>query len=207
MKNYGLVLLFVSLTPCFAQEPVTKECQEDANRRERMAELENLIVDLINRGKLDAVEAAVKEIAEKQINEIYKMIQNGDAAAVELAIAKGFDVNSKNSSGFTPLTTALIEYKRGAIFLEEENASVKEVVDLLLKSGANPNTPYVWVEAAESAVPVEIGISSCDETMVQMLLKAGADISLVKDMRKSVSHCSEQQKTNIFVLLLEHRKS
>lgn len=218
MKKY-IFFSFLLLAPisCFGVEPGTEKLQEDANREERMSNLESLIVNLINAGKLDQVEAAVKEVAERPIKEMCKAINNNDVAAVAVAIAKGFDVNYTDASGETLLHKALngtrncCSSARGLVSSFFEKASIGHnlayndsklgMINLLLRLGANPNA--MRISESPEKTPLDQAVASCDDRIIEALLVAKADVSGV-DVDKLNVGCNDRER---IIKLLEQHKS
>lgn len=180
MKNCVLALLLVLPATCFSVE------KDKDNKSEKLKE------------------ARVAELVDK-------MITVSNVQGVETALALGFDVNKS-----APLNHATVLHKalyaaQGCLrptvvqnlFDSACTKDTRDMIALLLKAKANPNTPRYVKE--EVQFPLSLAVSTCDALIVEMLLAAGAHPALENESIASLlSGCSEKQVRNITTLLMKY---
>lgn len=99
---------------------------------------------------------------------------NGNLRVVKELLEHCVDINSRNNNGSTPLFLSVFH-------------GYKEIVELLLKKGANANIPFMIME--KPITPLFLVFQFMNLKIAKILLKYGADVNLVimKDGDKSLS--------------------
>lgn len=118
---------------------------------------------------------------------LYIYIANDDVNKIKDLLQQKINLNS---STFNP-----------PILEEAVNYGNKEVVELLLKHGANPN-----IENKDGSTPLYVASKSYknEKDIVELLLKYGADPNYYESGRASIIAASNNGHTDIVELLLKH---
>jgi len=171
-------------------------------------------------------------------------IANGRKTAVDVLLENGADVNVLNGYGETPLYLAVfigsLDVVRKMLQTyggnpntsspEDKNALVTacekcdvELVDMLLKHGADPNPLSVCCNLSECRLPLSIAVAAKGinhDDIILMLIKSGANVNAVNSEGKTalciatenaaISYCyqfTNKTKFSTVCLLLEHGAS
>eukprot|EP01128_Nolandella_sp_AFSM9_P007429 TRINITY_DN4068_c0_g1_i1.p1 TRINITY_DN4068_c0_g1~~TRINITY_DN4068_c0_g1_i1.p1 ORF type:complete len:338 (+),score=103.87 TRINITY_DN4068_c0_g1_i1:1084-2097(+) len=123
----------------------------------------------------------------QQASELWNSAVENDLAGVKKAIADGADVNTKDLKDVTPLLIA-VTHKN------------KQMIEFLLQSKANVNA------ASLSSSPLHEAVRQHDPSIVDIILKAGADVNIQTDGGKTPLHCAAQEEQpEIFDMLVAKR--
>lgn len=97
---------------------------------------------------------------QKQQNALHYAAIKGDTTAIELLLQNGFDINSTDSDGNTPLYFAIIH-------------PFPDCLKLLLDKGAKPNT-----QNSKGVTPLHFATKKSNTFAMELLMKAGANPNL-----------------------------
>ena len=161
---------------------------------------------------------------------------NSVKSVLDILLENKADVNAVNNAGETPLYKAA---SRGLLdivskMLQEYGGSLSkgpadgtplviacrqqnvEVVDVILKHGADPNlaTKY-WIRPnrySERKMPLHIAVSTDNSELVELLLKHGANIDITDDggntaLHHATDHYYQSSRYSRKVVALSHAKS
>lgn len=117
-------------------------------------------------------------IARMQREQLHSAAQSGDVELVKKLLLANYPVNRFDDLGKTPLHYAA----------DKEHF---EVVELLLKAGANVNAHD---ERVIGNTPLRDCIDTCSPEMVERLLRAGADPTIPGWMQITAVHSAMQRK-------------
>ncbi len=107
-----------------------------------------------------AIQNVCAECSETKINALVHACKNGHETCVEVLLANGANIESKDASGFTPLHLACLN-------------GHKACVDALLANGANTE-----VRNEKGVIPLHLACLKGHEACVQALLAKGANTEL-----------------------------
>lgn len=116
---------------------------------------------------------------------LHGAVMNGNLKDVEFVLNRGNDVNKLDQFGIPPLVYA-VQHQRGT-----------DVINLLLKRGANPNLP-----SCDGSLPLEYAVLLNDRQAVQLLMERGADPNLKIDEQMSPLELASSEGNRELVKLL-----
>lgn len=105
----------------------------------------------------------------KRFSPLHAAATSGKITLLKLFLEKGNDINAVTFDGLTPLFLAIYE--------EQVDA-----VRFLLEKGADPNLSKPSYNYPRSALPLALAISKSNRTIVELLIKHGADINAVDNI-------------------------
>jgi hypothetical protein len=105
------------------------------------------------------IEQQAKDPALKRRRELFALIEQGDRSGVLALLESGVDINSRNSSGWTPLMMAV----------ESGDA---EMVAMLLKNGSNPEAT-----SPKGQTALLLAMSQGDPVIVGELVRGGSKVN------------------------------
>jgi ankyrin repeat protein len=106
---------------------------------------------------------------------------NGDIAGMKLLINSGADVSALGDNGVTPLTCALVRYGDDEIKYEEV---CRILIQAMVAAGADLSVPSE-VPTGSGMTPLHLAIDLEAESVVQLLIENGAEISVLDTDRQS----------------------
>ncbi|MBX9692812.1 MAG: ankyrin repeat domain-containing protein [Cyanobacteria bacterium] len=110
-------------------------------------EQKNMITFLIDSG------ADPNALNQDGVSPLHRAVRTRSTAAVSALLAGGADIRVRNHNGSTPLHLAVLNTGRGGSGLAESKSEQREIVELLLSCGANPDdkdgqgkTVHQWIK-------------------------------------------------------------
>ena len=137
---------------------------------------------------IDLPEVKEVNLPKYSLDGFFSVIEKGNIDKVKKYLDHGYDLNIKNDSGETPLHLA-------------SEKGYKEIVELLLKKGADPNIKNVYAGLS----PLYLASVEGHKDIVELLLKYGANPNIKSDSEETPLHwASIEGYKEIVELLLNH---
>jgi hypothetical protein len=135
----------------------------------------------IERAKIDELESA-GDIEDGKLLHIAAL--TGQILFVEYFISKGADVNAISAKGLSVLGSAV---GAGWVSSRKPDECVLEIVEFLLKNGADPNLSRVSITPLQRVMSTWTECPDIAVTIAKMLLEFGADVNGVGDDESNIA--------------------